>query len=521
MKNDQDNRAPVGRSISDFGELNSNETKILECARNGSVCALGPSRPDNRDESKSIRPEILRFLILGGDKHNSVHESGVYIKGASIQGTLNLGGCDVIRRVFMDSCSLSGGLQFVDAKLRTFLMQDCWVDKIEGNRANIEGSFALRHGSYVESYIWLWNATISGFLSFGNATIKGGLIPVFGLHEAIAMETAVVHGDALLSCRCLSRVSFEGTRFGKDLVLSGGQFAASQNNDDLERETELAIDLRRVKVEGTLWLSKHKKRLGAAQITGGINLANARVGVLADCPESMPTHSTSTPNDRIILDGFEYDRIHSVTATDLSFRRDWLFRQPKEHLIESFKPQPFEQLIRALRIGGHDEEATFFGIAKQRQYRLAWAGRSSTRRFINFWTHLVFGLAMGYGYRVHRLVLVVLSLWAFFSAIYYQGGKNGLFSPSNPAIYTKQEIVNACKSNWVSCADLPANYEPFNPFLYSADIIFPVISFNQSRNWSPISSATPLRISIIVETILGWMASIFLIAAISGIIKRD
>ncbi|MCX7326536.1 MAG: hypothetical protein NTZ14_19435, partial [Hyphomicrobiales bacterium] len=54
------------------------------------------------------------------------------------------------------------------------------------------------------------------------------------------------------------------------------------------------------------------------------------------------------------------------------------------------------------------------------------------------------------------------------------------------------------RGNWYYCADLPGEYTTFQPFLYSLDLILPLVELQQDKDWSPIIP-TPNRVMWAVE----------------------
>ena len=55
------------------------------------------------------------------------------------------------------------------------------------------------------------------------------------------------------------------------------------------------------------------------------------------------------PPRHIHLDGFTYDGFFGGSPISAAVRKQWLLCQRSSHLGESFRTQPFEQLIRVLR----------------------------------------------------------------------------------------------------------------------------------------------------------------------------
>ena len=75
----------------------------------------------------------------------------------------------------------------------------------------------------------------------------------------------------------------------------------------------------------------------------------------------------------------------------------------------------------------------------------------------------------------------------------------------------------------------------FNPLAYSLDVILPLVDLQQEKDWAPMIP-TPkavwweelrgtgwkhrARLVLWAETLFGWLASLLLVAIVSGLTKR-
>ncbi len=303
-----------------------------------------------------------------------------------------------------------------------------------------------------------------------------------------------------------------------------------------------------------------------------ISLASAKIGRLIDDKESWT-------NTELILDGFVYDRLTgSHTFTDAKSRINWLKKQSPAHLGsdgygKEFKPQPWLQLQKTFRETGHFEAARQVGIAFEQQLRQAnligqtpedwckprkWLTRRSSRFF-----HWLFGWLIGYGYRPLRLFFYMIAIWLICGFIYwgaavYGNNGNGVFAPSNPLVFQNPEYAvcvpdsNEAKAeksksvcttlpaiqgagNWYLCAKLREEYTGFSPFAYSLDLILPLVDLQQEHDWAPMiptpqnnwfdeltafSLKHVTRLVVWFEILFGWIASLLLVAVVSGLTKR-
>ena len=170
-----------GRSLADFwldgeeGKLHPAERRIVDACAKGEVCDLGDVRPEATDPAKLIRAGLLRFLALGGDAQTPVHEHGVHLIGAWIDGTLDLDCAAVPARLAIQRSRIET-LIVRDARLRGLYMDGCCVEAgIAGDRLHGEGGVFLRNGFRATGEVRLLGAEIGGDLdcsggTFGNAS---------------------------------------------------------------------------------------------------------------------------------------------------------------------------------------------------------------------------------------------------------------------------------------------------------------------------------------------------------------
>jgi hypothetical protein len=153
--------------------------------------------------------------------------------------------------------------------------------------------------------------------------------------------------------------------------------------------------------------------------------------------------------------------------------------------------------------------------------------------------------------------LFLLTLWIAGGFFYAEVAGQGGFAPSNPPIYLNEKLQAKCGKNWTACKGAPPELPSFSPFVYSLDIMLPLLDLGQKRDWQPIDRAdhpvqldlpqltwlpvNDLRHSEIpdfdiktkpigegtldtivrLQTLLSWGALGLLIAMLSGLIKKD
>ena len=319
-------------------------------------------------------------------------------------------------------------------------------------------------------------------------------------------------------------VRLVGAEIGGDLICIGGSFKVASGD---------ALSAYGLRLTGTLYLRD-------ARISGGINLAAARIGTLADGDLTVWQRGGHT------LDGFRYDRIAHVT--DAARRIAWLRQQRGTDLTSAFKPQPWEQLIKVLRDMGHPYDAGEIAIAKQEQLRAAGKIKGPVRQAL----HGLYGAFTGYGYRPLRLIYSAGVIWFVASLLYAHAAAIGIMAPSNAEIIAHRQLhadlrgavadSGACgvrgevqpANFWPQCPSLPSEYTTFYSFAYSLDLILPLVDLQQEHDWAPAVSYTDargtvrnsvagqlIRAVLWFEILFGWTASLVLVAVLTRLVEKD
>jgi hypothetical protein len=599
---------PHGRWLGDMEPLSAAEKSLVAASARGVVwepSRWNGKRPEVANAANRVRAEIIRFLLLGGDSSHPVHELGVMVNGAWVDGLLDLGQarCEVRLRLFRchieqvpifvaaflpelsmrgskvpgliaDRMEVAGGVNFGDGFTASDEIRlpgasiggnlDCNGasfrsrnrSSLTADNMKIKGSVSLSRrfrsrgeirlpGAFVGGNLTFTGARIANklnrsisadgivvkgsvffdglFISIGEVRLLGGDIGG-ALHcsggrflnkqqRAISADRLVVRGSVYLDNKFLTKgmVYFLGADIGGDFYFNGGLF---QNIDGK------AISAGGMKVERGLFLR-------GATVEGIIDLATARAGTLVDEAECSSSR-------RLILDGFQYERI--VGTTDVTKRIAWLRSQRLDHLKAEFKPQPWEHLIKVLREMGHSHEATEVAIAKQEALRAA-------GKFTNFRRvlHFIYGKLAGYGYRPMRTVGSMAIVWLIASFLYWIGADQyAAIGPANPVITSEKLYPEAgviCghgneegKRRWTECPGVPDEYSTFQPFIYSLDLILPLVDLQQESDWAPIAEGPTgqdlvagviLRWLMWFEILFGWIASLTLVAVLGRLVEKD
>ena len=209
---------------------------------------------------------------------------------------------------------------------------------------------------------------------------------------------------------------------------------------------------------------------------GRVDLTHARVDVFADRKASWP--------DMLDLRGFVYNALYESPSVDVAARLRWL-----ELDRAGYSPQPYEQLAAVYRQAGREDDARRVGIRKQQRRRqdLNWPGKIGNS---------LLRCTVGYGYRTWFAGIWLLALtgvgWVMFGLTYPNH-----FLPSGN----------------------PANPRPtFHSAMYTLDLLLPVVNLRQQEFWIPQGW---LSWCVVAFILMGWALTSAVVAALTGILRRD
>ena len=519
---------PKGRTLKEFqtleqfkNKLYPAEKRLLEVCRKGTLLTLAEERPTEKNDDNTIRAEFLRFMALGGDDQNPVHERGVSLKGAWIEGVLNLSSAVVPCDLRIEKSHFTHSPNFNGANIDgSLILTGSKLPGFSANGAVIKGNLVLKEGFTSSGTVRLRSTQIGSQLNCRGGTFDGDG------DVALLADGAVVKGDVFLDkgFTSIGEVRLLGMHIGGDLSFDG---ASLENTDGSALEADAML------VDGTFFF-RHLKHS-----VKGISLDCAHVGQLVDDRDSWGLE--------LNLDGFVYGHIAGGSPVDAQSRLQWLEKQEAGHFgKEQFRPQPWKQLQKVLQEMGHTEDARQVAIQFENHLRKIdrigqtpthWgAVRSKLYSFIARTAHGLFWLLMAYGYRPIRLATAMFIVWLVCGAIYWYAALQGVMAPSNPLVFQNLPKYECCKSNWYLCDQLPEEYTGFSPMVYSLDILLPLVNLQQEQDWAPLIP-TPkagwweelthfslkhwVRLVVWFEILFGWVASLLFVAVVSGLSKRS
>ncbi|SFQ70183.1 hypothetical protein SAMN03159489_04983 [Pseudomonas sp. NFPP07] len=533
---------PNGRLLEHFDELTFAERILLEHAASGSLARIADSRPETGTKKNRVRADFLRFLILGGDAENPVHERGINLQGAYIVGALDLRGAEIGISVTLEHCLCFQPLYLEGMQLKGSLnLNYSAIPGLLASRVSISGSLSLNQ-LYSHGPIYLVAAQIGGSIyvrgsylyGLGDTALKldGAYV---GTVVRIEDSSQVIGGFSLisasidnqLSCKNCTFRAIKGSAFNADNIIVKGGVYLGFHSIGMTRISgariagQLSFRGAHFQGNGGNTLSAQGMRVDSSLVLTEFPVPLSKAAFSGSHVKSL-IDDASTWGDRLLLNGFTYNFINSRTPLTAETRIAWLDRQDAAYSGQDglkgsdskFRPQPWRHLQKVFEEMGHSEEARQVGIAFEKRLRkVGLVGQGTARwwpglRWLGKVPHVLYGALTGYGYRPMRLLAWILGIWLLFTSIYwYAAVEHKVFAPSNPLVF-QSETYASCTAeygeawkqqhpkqdlpsdigNWYTCDALRGEYTGFSPGAYSLDILLSLVDLQQEKDWGPITT---------------------------------
>jgi hypothetical protein len=543
----------------DCSDLTDTECKVWQAAATGTLVDLrtddpkldSPEKGAQWGPERTVRAEVIAALLLGGGEAASVAVRRVRLQGARITGELDLEAATLRCPLALLDCSFASAINLDEAiapsvrlsgshtptvrarQLQTrgdlrldedFSVSLGWVDlagshiggdfnctggqffnsdgpTLFADRLTVDGDMLCDKGFIAEGQVSLLGAHIGGLFSctgghfsnsdgpalFANSlTVERRMLCDQGFSAIGGVNLDGAHIEGLFSCTDghffnprgdalgASRLTVEGDMLCTEgfsaegaVNLAGAHIGRVLNCRDsrFSNPNGVALDLFGATVSVTLFLE-------SVELEGTLNLADAKTRNYYDNPAFWP--------EQLWLDGFVYDNIEGASAKE---RREWLLLNKR-----GYSPQIYDQLAAVYRSSGWEEDARRILIEKQR--RRSAAGNFATKLwgFLLDWT-------VGYGYHTW-LALVWLAGPLVLGTILFGDVFRGDLTPANKGTPPTS----------------------FQPFLYTLDLLLPVVSLHVRDAWIAHGAAQGWSVVFII---MGWILATAVALSLTGLLKRD
>ncbi|WP_203970578.1 pentapeptide repeat-containing protein [Planotetraspora silvatica] len=425
-----------------------------------------------------------------------IGNGGFYARdGFRAEGMVNLFGSTVAGPIAFRNATLSrpGKRAFVGMALR--LNGDLYAGEglvVEGSidmrGAEISGVFDLAGATLTcpapEGSVRLSRAAVHGGVTAGQAHLAGlldlSMSQVTG--GVVLTETVVSGAEESPGSVALAGASISGDLDMRKANLSGlldVSSAVLQGNVDLADATLGEQDGVSLRAGG---LVARRFTFSPVRPPGRIELGHAAVEIFDDDRASWPTET-----GRVELDQFSYRSLAGNMAVEE--RITWLARG-----TPNTEPGPYNQLADCYRATGRERDAS--RVLREKLRRVARA-RGRLWRLWGF----IQDLTLGYGYQPWRAIIGVIGLLAL-GTIYFSTVACG---------------TGAARTDGL-CPIKADEHPDWDPFIYSLDLLIPLVSLGHDATWNPTGLAKMITMVLIVS---GWVLVTTVAAAAARAFNRS
>ncbi len=537
------------------------QTGRLADWQTGRLATIGDGKlPTEKDQNTNeIRAEFLRSLIL--TERESIDQKGVQFQGAYVSGSFDFESCETNLPFWFWRSFFEEEIVFMRSRIRMLSLSGSEASKgINANEFKCEDSVFLKDGFNAKGQVNFVGAQIGSNLECTKGTFENPN------GDALTCNGAEIKGGVFLTdgFNAKGKVDFGSAQIGSVLVCTNGTFE-NPNGDALNCDS--------AKIESNVFLrdgfnAKGIVNFAATQIGGslvctnakidggcrpryfarphGLVCTNAKIDGVFDLDSAKAKDLRDSEGfwsyeglKNISLDGFVYGHIHDDFQAEK--RKKWLAKMPK------FKPQPYKQLAKVLRDMGHINDANEIMIEYHDKRSKEF--KSGLKKSF-FWFYRSFS---DYGYSPSKVVKWMFWVWLVCSIVYWHAANTGVFAPSNPIVFQNVGYEYNCSPKEVGFRDiiykeengsknwyyssLKGEYTTFQPFLYSLDVILPVVDLYMEKDWgvyipppsgyfdwldpSTITFNHIVRLIVWLEILFGWTLSLILVAILSGLAKNE
>ncbi|MFE7388562.1 membrane-associated oxidoreductase [Streptomyces sp. NPDC057582] len=470
--------------------------------RTGVAAEDDPETGDSWGPERTVRAEVLRALLVGGPQEDG-QVPALRVLGARITGALNIRYVTTECAVALSGCRFDQAPNLYGARLRQLALSGSVLPGLTAATVHVDGVLRLTD-CRISGPVRLGGSKIAQALFFDRTRIgvnaDGTTAPngeaVLQLNHAVVEDDLwwpglVVHGETRLSGAAVTgQILLDDAHLCNPgaTALHAENLGVGSDLHGMRIRVQGRVDLRGARIPGQLNLAYARlsnpggvalrassSTIGelwlraAAPIDGRVNLRRAKADLIHATPSVWP--------EQVRLDGLTY----ATLLPHLPAERRLPLLEREE---EGYVPYAYEQLTEAYRRIGDDDAARTVLLAKQRRHR------ATLPAYARLWGHLQ-DVTVGYGFRPVRAAAWLFSLLLAGALVY------ALHHPSP-----------------LKADEAP----PFSPFVYTLDLLLPIVDFGQERAFNPQGWYQWLSYLLIAT---GWLLATTIAAGITRSVSRQ
>ncbi len=482
-------------------------------------------------------------LVVSGKIPGSdikVHAKGVRVRGVAFGGSLDFEQAHLAVPMLLDAVELDERVVLEQATGGWISIANSQIAGVSAQQVKLEHSLDLS-GSVLTASVDLDDAQIRGNLDCSKATLfnPGG--------KALTADGARIAGDLVLKdAFAAGEVRLVGATLGGQLVCGGANLFNPGGDALIADQSQIAqsvflnsaftangqVRMLGAHIEGQLSCRDGRfsnpdaigLRLQEATISSAffwqpealsngtrVDLRTCSIGPLVDDIAMWPKDKKDEKDERLLLSGFTYSRFSGGATWNVKERILWL------RDMNEFHSQPYEQLASVYRAVGRTVEARKVCIDREwartetlgndRDYQ-RWD--KERRVWLRFW-HRMWGWTTGFGFEPARALWIFAMILVAAGFFFWWAGASGVMEPTD-----RTATASATK-----CTD---EYPCYQPFLYAADVMIPIVDLDQREAWTTDvarAGGTLVRWVTVFLIVAGWVLTAAFIAAVSRTISRS
>jgi hypothetical protein len=492
-----------------------------------------PAGATGWDEDRTLPAAFIVSLCEGVKKGTYHFSRGIRIRGALINGTIDLSTASVETLLLLERCRIVGDIILRDAATRLVNLSGSRVcGHISADRLRSSAGVYLRRlvdpetkppvdQEFVcEGSIRLSAAVIDSDLDCNGGIILNGVpkrkLPKPGEDYALRCDRLKATGSVFME-RFVARgpVRLLDVKIGANAVLDGAALSGTAPGGP-------ALLADNARIDGSLVLRNWRE-----PPRGQVSVRNASVGIL-----QLGSTDATWPEERCVrAQGFRFLTLEDEGRVSRALCEKWL-----DLLVrDPFSPQPYEKCAQVLRETGLADDAKEIGIRRRRVQRSLRAKPEAplTARRVPSWiayhwrqkVDAFLDKSIGYGYRPGRSVNYLAAIALIGSIVFGYAQYTGAMVPADNAL---------AKEYRAHPNSMPPGYPPLVAPIYSLDVLLPIIDFQQDSKWRPdrramvaISATRGFPIGWIalgwawIQIALGWVLSTLLVGSVTGLIRKE